>query len=68
MEIRQDSVSESNDDARAALERVTSTLKQTKTISRRHPGRREYAPISHLSGHDRVYCKHLLNFTGVFCR
>ncbi|GJJ71390.1 hypothetical protein EMPS_03740 [Entomortierella parvispora] len=41
MEIRQDSVSESNDEARAALERVASTLKQTKTISRRHPGRRE---------------------------
>ncbi|KAF9431258.1 hypothetical protein BGZ76_000503, partial [Entomortierella beljakovae] len=41
MEIRQDSVSESNDEARAALEKVSSTLKQTKTISRRHPGRRE---------------------------
>ncbi|KAI7822710.1 Muniscin C-terminal mu homology domain-containing protein [Gamsiella multidivaricata] len=41
MEIKQDLVSESNDEARAALERVTSTLKQTKTVSRRHPGRRE---------------------------
>ncbi|KAG0199810.1 hypothetical protein BGX28_006983 [Mortierella sp. GBA30] len=41
LEIRQDSVAESNDEARAALERVTSTLKQTKTVSRRHPGRRE---------------------------
>lgn len=47
MEIRQDSVSESNDEARAALERVTSTLKQTKTISRRHPGRREYVHITY---------------------
>ncbi|KAF9940698.1 hypothetical protein BGZ67_007039 [Mortierella alpina] len=41
LEIRQDSVTESNDEARAALERVTSTLKQTKTVSRRRPGRRE---------------------------
>ncbi|KAF9956874.1 hypothetical protein BGZ72_002385 [Mortierella alpina] len=41
LEIRQDSVAESNDEARAALERVTSTLKQTKTVSRRRPGRRE---------------------------
>ncbi|KAF9106529.1 hypothetical protein BGX27_009116, partial [Mortierella sp. AM989] len=41
MEIRQDLVSESTDEARAALERVATTLKQTKTISRRHPGRRE---------------------------
>ncbi|KAF8974138.1 hypothetical protein BGZ46_009735 [Entomortierella lignicola] len=41
MEIRQDSVSESTDEARAALERVTSTLKQTATVKRRHPGRRE---------------------------
>ncbi|KAI1316777.1 hypothetical protein EDD11_009516 [Mortierella claussenii] len=41
MEIKQDTVSESNDEARAALERVTSTLKQTKTVSRRHPKRRE---------------------------
>ncbi|KAG0028705.1 hypothetical protein BGZ81_004494 [Podila clonocystis] len=47
MEIRQDSVSESNDEARAALERVTSTLKQTKTISRRHPGRREVRSMYH---------------------
>ncbi|KAF9023626.1 hypothetical protein BGZ52_012439, partial [Haplosporangium bisporale] len=47
MEIRQDSVSESNDDARAALERVASTLKQTKTISRRHPGRREVRSMYH---------------------
>ncbi|KAF9388193.1 hypothetical protein BGX21_000375, partial [Mortierella sp. AD011] len=41
MEIKQDTVTESTDEARAALERVTSTLKQTKTVSRRHPGRRE---------------------------
>ncbi|KAF9279560.1 hypothetical protein BGZ68_007826 [Mortierella alpina] len=41
LEIRQDLVTESNDEARAALERVTSTLKQTKTVSRRRPGRRE---------------------------
>ncbi|KAG0300722.1 hypothetical protein BGZ98_008953, partial [Dissophora globulifera] len=41
MEIRHDTVSESNDEARAAVERVTSTLKQTKTVNRRHPGRRE---------------------------
>ncbi|KAG0362757.1 hypothetical protein BG005_004379 [Podila minutissima] len=47
MEIRQDSVSESNDEARAALERVSSTLKQTKTISRRHPGRREVRSMYH---------------------
>ena len=42
MEIKKDTVQESNDEARAALERVTSTLKQSKTVSRRHPGRREY--------------------------
>ncbi|KAF9102349.1 hypothetical protein BGX29_004695 [Mortierella sp. GBA35] len=41
MEIKKETVSESNDEARAALERVTSTLKQSKTVSRRHPGRRE---------------------------
>ncbi|KAG0270721.1 hypothetical protein BGZ95_001602 [Linnemannia exigua] len=41
MEIKKDTVSESNDEARAALERVASTLKQSKTVSRRHPGRRE---------------------------
>lgn len=42
MEIKKDTVQESNDEARAALERVASTLKQSKTVSRRHPGRREY--------------------------
>lgn len=42
MEIKKDTVLESNDEARAALERVSSTLKQSKTVSRRHPGRREY--------------------------
>ncbi|KAG0342851.1 hypothetical protein BG004_005567 [Podila humilis] len=47
MEIRQDAVSESNDEAKAALERVASTLKQTKTISRRHPGRREVRSMYH---------------------
>ncbi|KAF9148216.1 hypothetical protein BG015_010063 [Linnemannia schmuckeri] len=41
MEIKKDTVLESNDEARAALERVSSTLKQSKTVSRRHPGRRE---------------------------
>ncbi|KAF9904942.1 hypothetical protein EC991_002182 [Linnemannia zychae] len=41
MEIKKETVSESNDEARAALERVSSTLKQSKTVSRRHPGRRE---------------------------
>ncbi|KAG0286321.1 hypothetical protein BGZ96_009544 [Linnemannia gamsii] len=41
LEIKKDTVSESNDEARAALERVASTLKQSKTVSRRHPGRRE---------------------------
>lgn len=68
MEIRQDSVTESNDDARAALERVTSTLKQTKTVSRRHPGRREYVPVLHMFAHDRVYCKRLQNCTVIFCQ
>ncbi|KAF8935756.1 hypothetical protein BGZ58_004808 [Dissophora ornata] len=47
MEIRHDLVSESNDEARAALERVTSTLKQTKTVNRRHPGRREVRSMYH---------------------
>ncbi|ORZ10694.1 Muniscin C-terminal mu homology domain-domain-containing protein [Lobosporangium transversale] len=41
MEIKHDTVNESNDEVRAALERVTSTLKQSKTVVRRHPGRRE---------------------------
>ncbi|KAF9187952.1 hypothetical protein BGZ50_001683, partial [Haplosporangium sp. Z 11] len=41
LEIRQDLVTESNDEARAALERVTSTLKQSKTVIRRPRGRRE---------------------------
>ncbi|KAF9940092.1 hypothetical protein BGZ65_008266 [Modicella reniformis] len=40
LEIKQESVAESNDEARAALERVASTLKQTKTVGRRHPERR----------------------------
>ncbi|KAG0248610.1 hypothetical protein BG011_010085, partial [Mortierella polycephala] len=41
LEIRQDLVTESNDEARAALERVASTLKQSKTVIRRPRGRRE---------------------------
>ncbi|KAF9931792.1 hypothetical protein FBU30_009596 [Linnemannia zychae] len=41
MEIKKETVLESSDEARAALERVSSTLKQSKTVSRRHPGRRE---------------------------
>ncbi|KAF9133108.1 hypothetical protein BGW39_010542 [Mortierella sp. 14UC] len=41
LEIKKETVSESNDEARAALERVASTLKQSKTVNRRHPGRRE---------------------------
>ncbi|KAF9580750.1 hypothetical protein BGW38_002476, partial [Lunasporangiospora selenospora] len=43
LEIREDSVAESTDEARAALERVSSTLKLSKTIVRRHPGRRDYS-------------------------
>jgi hypothetical protein len=53
MEIKKDTVLESNDEARAALERVASTLKQSKTVSRRHPGRREYA--NHIQ-HSRLAC------------
>ncbi|KAG0367765.1 hypothetical protein BGX24_003104, partial [Mortierella sp. AD032] len=56
MEIKKDTVSESNDEARAALERVSSTLKQSKTVSRRHPGRREvrsmYQSEDASSGHN----------------
>ncbi|KAF9426059.1 hypothetical protein BGZ94_006992 [Podila epigama] len=55
LEIRQDSVSESNDEARAALERVSSTLKQTKTISRRHPGRREVRSMYHSEDSSSAY-------------
>ncbi|KAK3812193.1 MAG: Muniscin C-terminal mu homology domain-containing protein [Benniella sp.] len=40
LEIRQEAVQESNDEARIALERVATALKQTKTVSRRHLERR----------------------------
>ncbi|KAI8350567.1 Muniscin C-terminal mu homology domain-containing protein [Mortierella sp. GBAus27b] len=55
MEIKQESVTESTDEARAALERVTSTLKQTKTMSRRHPDRRNVRSMyqsEDLTGHN----------------
>lgn len=46
LEIRQEAVQESNDEARIALERVATTLKQTKTVSRRHPERRKYVGVT----------------------
>ncbi|KAG0239516.1 hypothetical protein BGW41_007623 [Actinomortierella wolfii] len=49
MEIRQDSVSENTEEAKAAMERVASTLKATNTVSRRARGRREIRSMYHAS-------------------
>ncbi|KAF9159066.1 hypothetical protein DFQ26_006942 [Actinomortierella ambigua] len=49
MEIRQDSVSENTEEAKAAIERVASTLKAANTVSRRPRGRREVRSVYHAS-------------------
>ncbi|KAF9978368.1 hypothetical protein BGZ73_002751 [Actinomortierella ambigua] len=49
MEIRQDSVSENTEEAKAAIERVASTLKAANTVTRRPRGRREIRSMYHAS-------------------